>query len=1218
MSRKQLIFGSLPPEQFDAEYLRLIQQDIAEAQKHLAELPVEDRRGLTLDTLRQFRCGYLPDWVLTKSRAEYACGVYINELTREQKHLPPPSPRIIVPTPSMNHFNAVATPTARRSMDKHYWKQHAGTKELFCTPDALLAKTIIVVEGEFCAMSIWQATGGKVPVVAILGCSNAAKTLFPILSSLPERRFILLLDGDAAGQKAAEKLAAKLDGRGVPNVTKFLYEYMSKAIRNEFGPGHARTDANDLLKSSYGAKYLADIIAKILKESEPQLQAAADRIAERNRQLREDNARADAQKLNLNVRPFETPVKPAATATKAASGNKSDFNAANFSGDPDEDRRILADCLVVIPPDKTSRDEWFTVGCVMKRYGFSVNDFINWSRHDPRFNESDCHTQWNSMKDNSELGDGGYKLGTVIKMAQSFGYYLPPRRNNGINLAAAGYDDVQAAESQNEADEADNSRHSALFEWQKINGTIDPVVMPDLLAAKEYLESVSENISADIAQSSKTAHALAMCKFYDAFVAAHDKFFAALSKAKSDAKIKIKLAESNYDGLTAPENIDAMRILDNVSVRDLKAAVADFTKKIKADHKKFQRAENARLAEEHNKKIRAGIEAKVADSIARLDFLRTQPQSPVRDAEMIKLIRDACEWRYNNRQEPVAVKDTAANADLIFTYDPVIDGLFGYDEFYGMDVFLKAPPWQSAACIHSEFKDRDDQHLRQYIRRTYTELANKDLLYDTVTVFSDKRKFNPIKERFKKLPKWDGVRRAYSLFIDFLRADNNDYVRAVTKNMLLAAIARIMFPGCEFQTAVVLQGEQGIGKSHIFKRLGGKWCAALTDNVDSPNAIDAIQLIWIVEIKEMAAMRKAELNATKSFIERSVDVRRAAYGRRAGRMPRHCIFVITVNDEKFLTDLTGNRRYNIIKCHSKPRDYITGLTDEYIDQVWAEAYHDFCELFKDQFDPETMTFTAPIDESRLELPVAARIAADEVAQNYVRDDGLPTEIQSWLDTKIPPQFIWRLLTKSERAEFCRDKCITIADASEILPLRRSLNFSPRNLERDLEQINNFLNNRSYCRITTIKNKLGDIRDAIEIYGTEYRQHICISEIFNECFGSNSKRNHSRINDMFSRIQGWSLGKGVSSDPEYGRLRQGQVMWRNADNIPNFDDDDAPDFTDDDNPPEENSPTPSHQNIIAGVPSVGKGNAADLQYQNVFGGVPVAKEDLPFDPDDLPL
>ena len=122
----------------------------------------------------------------------------------------------------------------------------------------------------------------------------------------------------------------------------------------------------------------------------------------------------------------------------------------------------------------------------------------------------------------------------------------------------------------------------------------------------------------------------------------------------------------------------------------------------------------------------------------------------------------------------------------------------------------------------------------------------------------------------------------------------------------------------------------------------------------------------------MAAMRKAELNAIKSFIERSEDNRRATYERRATKNKRHCVFVVTVNDDQFLNDMTGNRRYMILHCNNERLNYVKGLTPEYIDQIWAEVLIKFNEILKDGFD-----------ETRLKLSYESQKEAEEIAQNYL-------------------------------------------------------------------------------------------------------------------------------------------------------------------------------------------------------------------------------------------
>ena len=89
------VFGIEPAENLNDVYAQLIKADIESAQANLNALPEHDRRGLTMDTLRHFNCGYLQNWVVTKCRAEFLCGIYVDDLTREPKCLPPPSPRII-------------------------------------------------------------------------------------------------------------------------------------------------------------------------------------------------------------------------------------------------------------------------------------------------------------------------------------------------------------------------------------------------------------------------------------------------------------------------------------------------------------------------------------------------------------------------------------------------------------------------------------------------------------------------------------------------------------------------------------------------------------------------------------------------------------------------------------------------------------------------------------------------------------------------------------------------------------------------------------------------------------------------------------------------------------------------------------------------------------------------------------------------------------------
>ena len=404
-------FAQLPKENFPEEYERLIKLDIDSAQIHLDDLPENQRRGLTVKTLRHFKCGFLRDWILTKSRAEFHCGLYADKLTGEVKKLPPPSERIIIPTASLTHFNAVATPAARLAMKKDFWKQHAGSMELFTDPDAALkdAELILIVEGEFDCMSIWQCSGGKIFSAAILGCNNWKKTLLPILADIRDKKLLLLLDNDTAGKKAAEKFLDELLQRGCLAVSKNLFDALPTQEQKFFGH---KVDANDILKQR-GNEFLYRLLEKIIADAQPDFDALAKKIAQQNIFMQEQ-AKLAAPKI------------PAQSSRKKSSTRQTDDNV-----DRDEITLILKD---FVHARELDREDWRNVGMIMKRSGFTLEDFQQWSKDDTRYNAARCETDWNSFWGQGEHIGEGHTVATLISLAKKFGY--KPTRKKSVPVDA--------------------------------------------------------------------------------------------------------------------------------------------------------------------------------------------------------------------------------------------------------------------------------------------------------------------------------------------------------------------------------------------------------------------------------------------------------------------------------------------------------------------------------------------------------------------------------------------------------------------------------------------------------------------------------------------------------------------------------------------------------------------------------------------------------------
>ena len=511
--------------------------------------------------------------------------------------------------------------------------------------------------------------------------------------------------------------------------------------------------------------------------------------------------------------------------------------------------------------------------------------------------------------------------------------------------------------------------------------------------------------------------------------------------------------------------------------------------------------------------------------------------------EWYQKIRDMCEWNYKkNRAGDIVrttIKPTAKNMQIIFENDPNLSGLFGVDRFQDTKVFLKPAPWHAPDQKATQWRDSDELELRFYLRRSYAELANKDLVAETVTHYQNHNAFHPVKNFFEGLPHWDGEHRAETLFAKFLGAEDSEYTREVTMKWLLGAIARVFEPGCDFQWALVLNGAQRIGKSKLVKMLGGKegvnpdgysWHVALQDSVDDSHAIDALQKGGIIEIEEFSAARKAEVNALKSFISADEDTRRFSYDKHATTRPRHCVFVVTCNDEQFLRDPTGNARFWIIKCAPKKFKRVEGMTPEYIRQVWAEAYARYNELFKDGFN-----------EALLKPSLQMEQKAEEIADSFIQDDGMTTEIKAFLDKKLPPAVIWKLMTKEERRKFFTDGQITF-DYPTLTHRRQA--HGGRDLEPDLTELNNLVTDDKRKNVQKIPNGTTTL---YRFFGSELREHICAAEIFNEAFSTGDKRKAMyRINEILTNLDGWHLGNRLQkADPEY--TEQKKPYYRNEDN-----------------------------------------------------------------------
>lgn len=282
------------------------------------------------------------------------------------------------------------------------------------------------------------------------------------------------------------------------------------------------------------------------------------------------------------------------------------------------------------------------------------------------------------------------------------------------------------------------------------------------------------------------------------------------------------------------------------------------------------------------------------------------------------------------------IKDTLNNIVKILRNDKNLHGI-AYNKHKDMLDVKGKLPW---IRLKEGWNDSDLASLKIYLEKKYN-IWSPAKLKDALLAVATERAFHPVIDYLEDLEEWDGKERLETLLIKYLGAEDNAYTREVTRKTLVAAIARVYEPGVKFDSVLILNGKQGMGKSTLFSKLGGKWFSdnLTLEDMKDKTAAEKLQGFWIMELGELAGMRKAEVENVKSFITRTDDKYRASYGVNVESHPRQCIIVGTTNNKGgFLRDVTGNRRFWPVtvdpdKALSSPWDL------EDVDKIWAEALY---------------------------------------------------------------------------------------------------------------------------------------------------------------------------------------------------------------------------------------------------------------------------------------
>ncbi len=284
-------------------------------------------------------------------------------------------------------------------------------------------------------------------------------------------------------------------------------------------------------------------------------------------------------------------------------------------------------------------------------------------------------------------------------------------------------------------------------------------------------------------------------------------------------------------------------------------------------------------------------------------------------------------------------KKSKVNAFLFLKHHHRFENILCYNEFSDDVMLVRRPPWDKGDFTPRSIRDDDFFMFTAHLEYCGVTVG-KDTAADAALRVAKENPVNPPREYLSRL-KWDGKSRLDTWLTYYLGADEQpaEYLALVGAKWLIGAVSRVFAPGCKFDTVLILEGLQGLGKSMALRALatfgGQDFFLDSVGDIRSKDTLMTMQGKLIVEIAELASFKKTENEEIKAFITRQVDEYRPPYGRTVLKRPRYFVLAASTNEveEGYLTDETGGRRYWPVKCGAIDIESVRRDSE----QLWAEA-----------------------------------------------------------------------------------------------------------------------------------------------------------------------------------------------------------------------------------------------------------------------------------------
>jgi hypothetical protein len=334
------------------------------------------------------------------------------------------------------------------------------------------------------------------------------------------------------------------------------------------------------------------------------------------------------------------------------------------------------------------------------------------------------------------------------------------------------------------------------------------------------------------------------------------------------------------------------------------------------------------------------------DKVVHLDQTKRKPKKPP------PAPGDRPGWLANAViDEKGRIVSNVANTLLSLRGAPELAGVLAYDELLRATVLVKDLPLTANAQHASRdplprpVVDEDVTQIQEWIQWNGLATIGREIVHQAIDRRGREFPFHRLRDWLANL-RWDGEKRLDRWLTDYLGAEASRYHATIGKMFLIAMVARVFQPGCQADYVLILQGEQGELKSTICRVLAGEYFSDNIPDIRSKDAAQYVRGLWLIELPELSALSRADIEAWKAFITRTTERYRPFYGHRETIEPRQCLFIGTTNRSEYLHDETGNRRFWPVRIGEIDLDGLIYSRE----QLFAEAVH--CYRAQERWWPE--------------------------------------------------------------------------------------------------------------------------------------------------------------------------------------------------------------------------------------------------------------------------